>query len=265
MLTASSTTQLRRQFQHRPALRQRHRTPGHERDAVLLAGVVHLTAQSQRYDRCLSLKIGTKRLLRRMTATLSSKKRLRGIFVHAVLVDGIVAVLADNEDRIDGQFLAAESQGLGDRLTAAQLELPGHALGQVETLFLPGRLIGVNRHDLSGGLHDFAVEKKRRQKVFQNIMGVRPVKTNGVDGRHSGACGSAACVPAPQKRNGALPAARPAAARNCRRLVFVFMMVVSIGRHTVSKSLLPRCEDWCKNPVKKHILRTLHRLARAHP
>ena len=35
-------------------------------------------AQSQRYDRCLSLKSGTNRFERCMTATISSKNRLRG-------------------------------------------------------------------------------------------------------------------------------------------------------------------------------------------
>ena len=67
-------------------------------------------AQSQRHDRCLSLNTGAHRPERRKTSTIcwkNSKSRIQGL---ALGVAGIITVLADEQDAIDGQLSGSPGQ-----------------------------------------------------------------------------------------------------------------------------------------------------------
>ncbi len=65
----------------------------------------------------------------------------------ALVVVGVIAVLADAQDAVDGQLLAAERQGIGDIVVDFEIVL----LGEIAAHVLIGELIDEHRHDAQVG------------------------------------------------------------------------------------------------------------------
>ena len=88
----------------------------------------------------------------------------------ALLVSRIVAVLADDDDAIDGQAPAAERQGLGDRRVELQVVPLRRARG-------PGRLRGIDRcrrdATSTSGAMPVAVPAVAQRQAIEKVLGVR--------------------------------------------------------------------------------------------
>ena len=134
-------------------------------------------AQSQRYDRCLSLNSGTKRPARLHRRNALIEELLARIEMLAEFVERIVAVLADQQHRVDAEILAADAHRFVDRLKERNLKPLRNVAGHV----VLRELIGVERHDIAAGIDQLAVEQVRLEEVFENVVGMRPKPQLGED------------------------------------------------------------------------------------
>ena len=128
-------------------------------------------AQSQRYDKCLSLNSGTGRPSRRIDGRDFVEKSLARIFDLAFGVGRVFAVLADRQHGVDRQLLAAQRQGLGNRGIDRNSIVTGHVAHHIAR----GKLVDVQASDLEARLDPLAVEQIRREEIFQDDVGVAAV------------------------------------------------------------------------------------------
>ena len=84
-------------------------------------------------------------------------------------------MLADDEDRIDGQPVAAAAQGLGDGRIDRKAELFGPLAAQV----VVGLLVDIDRDDFKFRLVPFTFERKAHEEAFAHVPGVRMVAPFG--------------------------------------------------------------------------------------
>ena len=95
-------------------------------------------------DRCLSLKTGTARPSCSKTCVDLAKELISRIEDLPLFVAGVIAVFADDQDGVDGQFLAAAAEGLGDRGIDLEAKIAG-SLGTLVILRVSGRRRGRRR------------------------------------------------------------------------------------------------------------------------
>src|SRR4029079_5701276 len=102
----------------------------------------------------------------------------------AQLVGRIVAVLADQQDRIDGQRLAAQAEGFVDRLEQRNSEAPGSIAGHV----VLWKLIGIERNDIDSRIDSLAPKQIGAHQVDQEVVSVRAMPQLGKDCGYLGPC-----------------------------------------------------------------------------
>ena len=84
-----------------------------------------------------------------------------------LLVVRIVAVLADDQDPIDGELRASATQGLGD----CRVHLEAEAPGSLGALIVGGLLVHVERRDLERGAMPLALEADNRRGIGRPCAG----------------------------------------------------------------------------------------------
>ena len=103
---------------------------------------------------------------------------IAGIKMLALLVPGIVAMLADQQYAIDGKPLAAKRQGFPDRGIDRDMVLLGHLAAHV----VFRHLRRIHRHDFRARPRRLAVLAKAFQIFADNHIGMRVVPVFGHDG-----------------------------------------------------------------------------------
>ena len=142
-------------------------------------------AQSQFQERCLSLKTGTLRPLLRKTSTIWREELVPRIQRLPFFIAGIVAVLADQEDAVDGQFARCRGERLGNG--------GGHGgargtLSARAALKSPcGSLVDVERDQVHGRMVVPSVPTVTVEKAIDDVLGVGVFVVDGDDGGDAGA------------------------------------------------------------------------------
>ena len=95
--------------------------------------------------------------------------------------DGIVAVFADQQHGVDGQFATAECQCRPDALEDGDLELVGHLQADV---FLVN-LVDVHRDDRGARCQQAVVGREATEKLADNHVGVAAREIRRGDGGHA--------------------------------------------------------------------------------
>ena len=105
------------------------------------------------------------------------EKLVAGILNLAFLIAWVVAMLADNQDCIHGQFRAACAQGFGDCRVDGETEFPRPLGAQVAI----GFLIHIERDDLYVGALPRACVRIPHQESIAHVLAVREVAIDGGD------------------------------------------------------------------------------------
>jgi hypothetical protein len=173
------------------ALGQRDAAAGHERDAELAGLVVHGLGPVPAVREMFVVEDGNEAARALHHGDDLIEKFLAGVHPLAELVGGIIAVLADQEDGIDGERLAAEAEGLVDRGKEGHAEALGSVAGHVAFR----ELVGVEGDDFDARIDPLAAEQTFAHQVDEEIVGVGAVAEFGEDGGDFGALdlGSEAC------------------------------------------------------------------------
>jgi hypothetical protein len=95
-----------------------------------------------------------------------------------LFVEGVGAVLADDDYAVDGQGIAAE----GERFADGREERDTVLSGEVPTDVVLGDLVGVERGDVDAGRHSSRVQLVAFEQPGDDVVGVRPHAVLGDDG-----------------------------------------------------------------------------------
>ena len=127
----------------------------------------------------MSLKSGTPRLLRSEDLDDLFEEVVARILDLSLFVPRIVAVLADEDDAVNGQFVAAEREGLGDGLAELHGRVAREALPAEVGL---AHLVHVKRHKIHRGIMVRAVPAVAIEKTVDNVLRMRVLEVDGDDG-----------------------------------------------------------------------------------
>ena len=137
---------------------------------------------------------------------------LAGVLDLSLRIDGVFPVLADRQDPVDAERLAAVADRLADRRVDRDAGLPGHRAGHVAL----GELIDVQGDDLDAGLGLLPVEQVGSEEVLHQHVGMAAVGELGDDDGDLRPPGAAPSAPA-EDGKAIAPRPRPACRRNSRR------------------------------------------------
>ena len=90
-------------------------------------------------------------------------------------------MLADDQNRVHGQFVAAASKGLGN----GRIDLEAELIGPLLALVALRLLVHIQRHHLHVALMPFAVQRIANQKPVAHVLGVGQIPVDGRDDRNS--------------------------------------------------------------------------------
>ena len=114
-----------------------------------------------------------------------------GVLRACRLAVGVVAVLGDEQDAIDGELVAAERERFGDRFGEAEFVFRG----QFAAFVVIGRLIDIQRRQFETGPLAAAVERVRLQHAGGDDVGMGVVVPDGGDDGDAGFSASSARWP----------------------------------------------------------------------
>ena len=168
-------------LQHRFTNANRDGRAGHERDAQFLRAVIHGFGFWPRVGEMLVGEDG-----HRTASTLDDVEDLVEEFrarveVLAEIIDGVVAMFAHQDDRVDGEFGApgAERFANGGEDTKA---MPG---GEIARQIVGGDLVGIERHHPGARRLPNAIRRIAAQQAAHNDIRVRPVPIFSDNGCHA--------------------------------------------------------------------------------